>query len=64
VIDAFSAHADRDELLGWIGKASTNLKAVFVVHGEEEESLALAKGISELGAHQTSVPRLGERATI
>jgi len=64
VIDAFSAHADRDELLGWIGKARTNLKTVFVVHGEEEESLALAKGISELGAHQTSVPRLGERATI
>jgi metallo-beta-lactamase family protein len=64
VIDAFSAHADRDELLGWIGKARANLKAVFVVHGEEEESLALSQGISELGVQQTSVPRLGERATI
>ncbi len=64
VMAAFSAHADRDELLGWIGKATTNLKAVYVVHGEEEESLALAKGISELAACQISVPRLGEKASI
>jgi metallo-beta-lactamase family protein len=64
VIDAFSAHADRDELLWWIGHIVHNLKGVFVVHGEEEESLALAEGIRELGVAQTIVPHRGEEVTI
>jgi metallo-beta-lactamase family protein len=64
VIDAFSAHADRSELLGWIGYAEANLKGVFVVHGEEEQSLALAEGIKELGIPQTTVPHRGDKIAI
>ena len=64
VIDAFSAHADREELLWWIGHVVHNLKGVFVVHGEEEESLALAEGIKELGVPRTTVPHLGDKVTI
>jgi metallo-beta-lactamase family protein len=60
VIDAFSAHADRDELLSWISRTAPHLKGVFVVHGEEEESLALADGISKLGVGNISVPHHGE----
>lgn len=64
VIDAFSAHADRPELLCWIGHAAANLKAAFVVHGEEGESLALAEGIKELGVTQTIAPHRGDKAVI
>jgi metallo-beta-lactamase family protein len=64
VIDAFSAHADRDELLWWAGQAKSNLKAVFVVHGEEEQSLALADEIERLGIRRTTVPHRGQTATL
>ena len=64
VIDAFSAHADRDELLWWAGQAKPNLKAVFVVHGEEEQSLALAHEIERLGIRRTTVPYRGQTATL
>jgi metallo-beta-lactamase family protein len=64
IIDAFSAHADREELLWWIGHAQPKLKAVFVVHGEEEESLALAEGIEDLGVPEVLVPHRGDRIAL
>jgi metallo-beta-lactamase family protein len=64
VIDAFSAHADRGELLEWIAHTASALKGVFVVHGEEQESLALADGIKGLGVPEIMVPRRGQRFTI
>jgi metallo-beta-lactamase family protein len=64
VIDAFSGHADRTELLGWIRHADGDLKGVFVVHGEEEQSLALAEGVRDLGVPGVLVPRRGDEVTI
>lgn len=64
VINAFSAHADRKELLGWIAHAAAKLKGVFVVHGEEGQSRALAEGIRDLGVPQTIVPHRGDRLAI
>jgi metallo-beta-lactamase family protein len=64
VMESFSAHADRNELLGWIDHANSELKGVYVVHGEEEECLALAEGIEELGIAETVVPHLGEAVVI
>jgi len=60
-INAFSAHADRDELLDYARQLDPqHLQAVFVVHGEEAASLALAEGLSTLGIAQVHVPRSGE----
>lgn len=64
IIDAFSAHADRDELLSWIGHSAANLKGVFVVHGEEEQCVALAEAIRELGVPQVTIPRRGDSISI
>lgn len=64
VIDAFSAHADRGELLDWIGHTSNGLKGVFVVHGEEEESLALASAIEDLGVRGVLVPHRGDKVKL
>lgn len=59
-IDGFSAHADRDELLAWIDLAKGNLKAVFVVHGEEQSAFALADGVRSLGVPEVIVPKVGD----
>jgi len=64
VMDSFSAHADREELLQWILHANSGLKGIYVVHGEEEESLALAEGIIALGLGKTVVPHRGETVTV
>jgi len=63
-IDGFSAHADRNELLAWIDSAKSNLKGVFVVHGEEQSALALAAGIRALGVPQVTVPKVGDSASL
>jgi metallo-beta-lactamase family protein len=60
-INGFSAHADRDELLDYVRQMGPEgLKRVFVVHGEESASLALADAIHNLGVQQVAVPRRGE----
>jgi metallo-beta-lactamase family protein len=46
----FSAHADSDELIGWLAAAAEPPQAVYVVHGEPDARQALADRISnELG---------------
>jgi metallo-beta-lactamase family protein len=64
IVDAFSAHADRDELLEYVNHTKNSLKGVFVVHGEEEQSQALADGIKDLGIQDVMVPDLGQEVTI
>jgi len=64
VFDEFSAHADRNELLEYVNNAKDSLKGVFVVHGEEEQSEALAEGIKDLGIQNVMVPDLGEEVSI
>jgi metallo-beta-lactamase family protein len=60
-LTGFSAHAGRDELLGYARQiGSSRLKSAFVVHGEEASSLALAEGLQDLGVTPVVVPRLGE----
>lgn len=45
VLDALSAHADAGELLDWMKPMTGALKKVFLVHGEPEQSAALATAI-------------------
>ena len=64
-INGFSAHADRAELVDYARQlVSPVLKAVFVVHGEEPASLALAEGLAQLVDGQVVVPRLGDAYTL
>jgi metallo-beta-lactamase family protein len=64
VFDEFSAHADRDELLEYVNNTKESLEAVFVVHGEEQQSNALAAGIQELGIRNVVVPDPGDEIMI
>jgi metallo-beta-lactamase family protein len=55
-IGGFSAHADQKELLQWIGHFRNPKMKIFVIHGEETASLALALAIQESFPFQAQVP--------
>ena len=46
-ITAFSGHADRDELLAWMGNFNRKPKMTFVVHGENPGMARYAQTIRE-----------------
>jgi metallo-beta-lactamase family protein len=60
VIDAFSAHADRDELLAWVRTLRHPPRRAFVVHGEEQQALDFAESLREEGIRKVEVPDLGQ----
>jgi len=64
VLNSFSAHADRNELLQYVEQAKKNLRGVFLVHGEEKESQALKESIEELGIQNVTIPDRGEEIAL
>ncbi len=64
-INGFSAHADRSELLEWTGHFKKRPSQTFIVHGEEEASLAFAEALGkEQGLKNVHVPELGQHFTV
>ena len=64
VINGFSAHADRDELLAWTGAMRQEPEYTFVIHGEEQVSEAFAGMLHREGHPNVTVPRLHESFTL
>ena len=66
VINGYSAHADHNELLEWIGNVnrSGRLKGVFLVHGDPDQSEELANGLEEIGVGEVMIPSQGFEAEI
>ncbi|HEC34470.1 MAG TPA: MBL fold metallo-hydrolase [Chloroflexi bacterium] len=60
VINGYSAHADRSELLDWARPVLPRLRQIFVVHGDTEPACALAEGLREAGARRVAVPMEGD----
>jgi len=60
VIDEFSAHADHQGIVKWAAKGLGHWKRAFVVHGEEQASLAIAGALKELGIPEVVVPTPGQ----
>ena len=60
VMDEFSAHADRNDLINWITQGKDSWKKIFLVHGEPDASNSLAEALKEKGLRDVIVPRLGE----
>jgi len=56
-MDSFSSHADSTEILKWLGKFNKAPKLTFVVHGEENSSIALADEIHRSLGWKTHVPQ-------
>jgi metallo-beta-lactamase family protein len=65
IMNGFSAHADKDELLEYFnGLKRERLQKVFIVHGEKDQSEALAAAIQNHGFLDVIVPQLGEQIEI
>jgi metallo-beta-lactamase family protein len=64
VMDSFSAHADRDDLLDFTKGCRSSLRKVFLVHGEEDQMLPLAERLGKMGILDVQIPMLGEFARI
>ncbi len=62
VMNSFSAHADRRDLLNYVKRLNKNrLKHIFIVHGDPDQSEALAEGLRQIGYPNASIPVLGEK---
>lgn len=60
-LHAYSAHADRMDLLRFYDNMQRKPGRIFLVHGEERQSEALALALREKGVAEVTVPGLGER---
>jgi metallo-beta-lactamase family protein len=61
VLNSFSGHADRNELMDYIGKFDKKrLKQSFMVHGDVDQSEKLASGMTDAGFARVSVPSRGD----
>ncbi len=63
-IHGFSAHADREELLEWMGDISPPPRHVFVVHGEIHAAEAFAELIRARKGWPASVPDYGDNVLL
>ena len=55
-ITGLSAHADRSELLRWLGNFETSPKDVFITHGEPDGAFALADALKSQNNWTPTVP--------
>jgi metallo-beta-lactamase family protein len=57
VMNNFSAHADRNELLSYIGQFNREkMKAIFSVHGEDAATTGLREGLQGIGFKRIEIP--------
>src|SRR5262245_61049432 len=59
-LDGFSAHADQQEILGWVARLEPQPKSVFIVHGEPEPAETLAGLLRERTGATVHVPEKGQ----
>ena len=55
-LGGFSAHADRSALLGWLAAFKSPPAHIFLVHGEEDASRALASAIGDRFGRSAEIP--------
>jgi len=64
-LNAFSAHADQDELVSWISHFNREqLQHLYILHGEYDQSQALAHALGGLGLNEIAIPERGEWAEV
>ena len=47
-LDAFSGHADRNELKRYVSALTGDIKKIAVVHGEESQALAFVESLKQM----------------
>ena len=64
VMDSFSAHADRNEILQFIDNQKGGLKKLFLVHGIIENQKPFSKLLNKHGFDEVVIPKLGQEIEI
>lgn len=64
VLNGFSGHADKNELLQWVGSIQKKPARTFLVHGEEESALALQGDLQTNFNMTVDVPVRGQKFEI
>ena len=61
-LSGFSGHADRNGLLDWVRATGKKPKHTFIVHGDEERSMAFKDALeTEIGLTNVQVPVIGQK---
>lgn len=60
IMDSFSAHADRNEILDFIHNQRGHLKKLFLVHGVLDRQESFKEMLDENGFRQVEIPELGQ----
>lgn len=60
IMDSFSAHADRNELLEFIKNQQDQVKSIFLVHGTINRQEKFRDMLNENGFDEVLIPELGE----
>jgi metallo-beta-lactamase family protein len=64
-LDAFSGHADKNELRRYVEKLTGDIKKVFVIHGEESQAMAFAETLRAMKPRaEVFVPQYKESAAV
>jgi len=63
-LDELSGHADQKELIEWMRPIAKGLKKVFLVHGEEDQSAALAQVIQKTYGIETIQATRGDTVNL
>jgi metallo-beta-lactamase family protein len=66
VMNSLSAHADRDELLGYVGRFDrSRLQNILLVHGDFDQQQKFSDGLTkELGFSNVRIPQSGDKIEI
>jgi metallo-beta-lactamase family protein len=65
IMDSFSAHADRNELLDFISNQKKSVKKLFLVHGELDRQQSFRSFLEEQGfKNVVEIPKLGETVAL
>lgn len=63
--EGFSAHGDEKDYIAWMSRfKSDKLKKVFLIHAEEERSMAMQNAYAREGISQTYIPGMGEEIVL
>ena len=60
VMDSFSAHADQQEMFDFIENQRSNLKELFLVHGEPATQIKFKEFLHEKGFNNVTIPTKGQ----
>lgn len=64
VMDSFSAHADRGEMVTFLENQKKKAKKIFLVHGEIKRQTAFKELLREKGFSGVEIPALGDEFTL